>query len=144
MNTKRYILRDSSVRAVLKTHLDFLVINDENPTMEVIIRPHKKNRTLAQNCLMWDWLTQIAVFLDREHGVKTIPRYLKEEFQERFLGYRSYVKTDGTIGRKLVGTSEITVKPFTEFLNNIEVYARSELGVNLTHPEDYYYEAMGK
>jgi len=143
----RYILRDKSI---LKRLLAILVKwyrgwsqKNENLTYEVIIRPYKKNRTLAQNNLMWMWLNHIAVFFEKEHGQRFSDEAWKEEFQEKYLGYK-VIKTPSGPKKKLIGTSGLNIAQFTEFLNNVERYANTELGINLPHPEDIYYEAIGK
>ena len=142
METKRYILRDATIRNRLKVKLDAMELNPEKP-FEVIIRPYKKNRSVAQNSLMWKWLTEIRNKLSEEHGLMCDPEGLKEEFQDRFLGLVTYRCSDGSLAQRLKGTSELNTAEFTEFLNRIEVYANSELGINLPHPEDLYYEALG-
>lgn len=115
--------------------------NEPDP-IKVKIEPYKKNRSLAQNNLMWMWLTEIAKFLNNEHGIKAKPEDLKVEFQGRWLGYKTCVHSSGGYFDKLIGTSELTTPMFTEFLNQMEIYANSELGMQLPHPEDMYYEAM--
>lgn len=144
METKRYILRDASIRNRLKVKLDAMELDPQKP-FEVLIRPYKKNRSLAQNNLMWKWLGVIVNDLRDEHGLKTNSDDLKDYFQREYLGHKDYIVTseDGEITR-LRGTSELNTAQFTEFLNQIEVYANAELGINLPHPEDIYYEAMGK
>lgn len=142
METKRYILRDSSVRDHLKVHLDTIQIEPDKP-LEVLIRRYKKNRSLAQNNLLWMWLALIANHLRDEHGLKTNSEDLKSYYQSLYLGICSYQmpgmsKPHGRIR----GTSELNTAEFTDFLNRIEIYANSELGMQLPHPEDLYYEAM--
>ncbi len=141
-NITRFVLRDSAIKA--RACLAINMVDTTGELMECVIRPHKKKRSLAQNNLLWKWLTEISVFIDQEHGQKFKPEELKAEFQERYLGFEAYKKLDGSIGKKLIGTSKLTVLQKRDFLESIEYYARSEIGVNLTHPEDYYYEAMGK
>lgn len=138
---KRFILRDSSVKGVACVAINAL---PQEPVFEVIIREYKKNRSLAQNNLLWMWLTEISKFLDIEHGIKCTPDNLKVEFQERFLGHTTYAKSDGTLGQVLRGTSGLNTAQFTDFMTRIEVYAQSELGCRLPHPEDMFYEAMGR
>ena len=143
METKRYILRDASIRNRLKVKLDAMELNSEKP-FEVLIRPYKKNRSLAQNNLMWKWLTVIANHLRDEHGLQTTDEDLKSYYQSLYLGIRAYEMPGKTQPHgRIRGTSELNTAEFTEFLNRIEVYANAELGINLPHPEDIYYEALG-
>ncbi len=142
-DTRRYILRDFSIRDSCKTYLDTIAIDSDKP-LEVIVRPYKKKRSLAQNNLLWMWLGLIANYLGDEHGIGTTSEDLKEEFQERFIGLKTYLKSDGTVGQRLRGTSELNTAEFTEFLNRIDVYCGSELGLRLPHPDDIWCEAMGR
>ena len=141
MDTKRFILRDSSIRDRLIVWLNAQQLDAEKP-LEAIFRPYKKNRSLAQNSLMWMWLGIIANHLRDEHGLKTNSEDLKAYFQSLYLGMRNYEDPDGQLGVRHRGTSELKAHEFTEFLNRIDVYAGSELGLRLPHPEDLYYEAM--
>ena len=52
MNTKRYILRDASIRDRLITNLNALEIDQDKP-LEVLIRPYKKNRSLGRYNVVW-------------------------------------------------------------------------------------------
>jgi len=145
--TQRYILRDSRIRDRLKVYLDSLAIDPEKP-LEVLIKRYKINRSLAQNNLMWEWLGVIVNHLRDEHGVKTNSEDLKHYLQTEYLGFKAVLvplcQTDQPFIRRVIGTSELNTAQFTEFLGRIEVYANSELGVNLPHPADDYYEAMGE
>ncbi len=140
---RRFIIRDSRIKGVACTAINAIPIGEDKQVYEVRILEFKKDRSLAQNALMWLWLTRIAKHLDEEHGIKTTPEILKYEFQDRYIGFSSYKKTNGQSGARIRGTSELNTSEFTDFLNRIEVYARAELGCDLPHPEDKYYEALG-
>lgn len=147
MNKKLFILRDSTIRDRLKVYLDTLSLGPDEKPLKVTIEPYKANRSLAQNNLMWLWLTALSNFLRQEHGLDCTPEDLKDHFQRTFLGWRSYEVKDLFSDKPLVvtrqlGTSELKVAPFTEFINEIEIYANNA-GLQLAHPEDIYYEAMG-
>lgn len=140
-----FILRDNGIRDRCNTFIDTVEIGDDKPIKKVTIEDYKKDRSAAQNRLMWMWLNQLARHLQDEHGLKTTSEDMKDYFQRGYLGNRPYVdpSTKGTRIR-VIGTSELDTAQFTEFLNHIDVYAGSELGLTLPHPEDVYYEAMGR
>ena len=153
-----FILRNEEVQ---KTAANFVFEMPIDPLHEVIIRPHKKDRTAAQNALMWLWFTTIA----GEHGET------KEDVHEQYKGqilvhiyerdnpeYAEMIETvrgihrDGKIKQakqlhkaivKLTSTTRATVEQFTEYLNDIEKDAISK-GIKLEHPEDRYNLAMGR
>lgn len=110
---------------------------------EVIIRPFKADRTLAQNSLFHMWLAQIS----REFYLKTGKQFCiqewKTEFKERFLGYVPIRTPSGKIVEQLRHTSKLNVKEFREFLENIDHYCGSTLEIYLDRPEDLYYQAVG-
>lgn len=152
METKRYILRDSGIRDRLKVYLDTLELGGDD-VLEVIVRPYKKNRSLAQNNLLWMWLTEIANFIREEYGAVMMeqmgsvptPEDLKDYFQRQFLGFKAYPLPDiKYCAERVRGTSDLNTKEFSEFLNRIDIYAGSELGLKLSHPEDLYQEAMDR
>lgn len=142
MDKKVFTLRDSAIRDRMKCFADGIQIDPEKP-IDVIFQPHKKNRSLAQNNLLWMWLGRMANFLREEHGLKTNSDDLKDYFQREYLGHKDYeVPSEDALVTRLIGTSELNAAQFTEFLNRIDVYAGAELGLKLPHPEDLYYEAM--
>ena len=131
------------------------------PLHEVVIREHKKDRTAAQNALLWLWYTVIAGELGET----------KDDIHYRCKGQilvhiyerdnPEYAKTIGSVRKiykmtdmkneakhlyhsivKLTSTTTATVEQFTEYLNDIEKDCIGK-GIVLPHPEDRYYEAMG-
>lgn len=102
---------------------------------KVIIELYKKSRSLAQNRLYFMWITgigkKLGYFTDEMHMVLAL-KFLPPVTVEWG-------------GRKIVSaksTSSLNVKEFTDYLNQIEIFATSELGLNLPHPADTYYEAL--
>lgn len=110
-----------------------------------------EQRTLSQNSLYWLWLTEIG----RQRG------HTKDDLHERFK--RHYVlpvlvRDDPDYGafldkvqglgaeayeefvRRHISTTDLSVKQFTEVLNEIHVDA-SQRGIRLTNPDDRILEA---
>ena len=131
------------------------------PLHEVVIREHKKDRTAAQNALLWLWYTVIAGELgetkdDIHYMYKSqilVHIYERDdlEYAEIILSIRRiYRMTDMKDAAlylhksivKLTSTTTATVEQFTEYLNDIEKDCIGK-GIVLPHPEDRYYEAMG-
>lgn len=127
---------------------------------EVVIRPHKKDRSVAQNALLWSWNTIIAAELgetkeavhERNKERFLVPIYERDnlEYAEMIEAvrrvYRSGAKHDALALKshivRMTSTTTATVAQFTEFLTEIERDAAS-LGIVLPRPEDLYYEALG-
>ena len=138
---RRFLLKNGRIKSATTTYINTI---EPEPLMEVIVRPHKKNRSLAQNNLLWLWLREMARFLDVEHGIKCTPEGLKEEFQDRFLGHTPYTASDGVTRSRIRGTSELNTQDFTDFLVRLEAYAIAELSCTLPRPEDIYLEALAR
>ena len=140
-SVRRFLLRSGREKEVANTYINTL---PPEPLMEVVVRPHRKNRSQAQNDLMWLWLRELTRHLDLEHGISCRPEGLKEEFQDRFLGHTPYTGSDGIIRSRIRGTSELNTAEFTDFLARIEAYSISELGTQLPRPEDLYLVALAR
>ena len=108
---------------------------------EVVVRPHKSNRTLAQNNLLHHWCREIALGVGESTGEFHQPEAWKEFLKQLFLGQESFM-IGGTIITRTKRTRDLKVKPFAEFLGQVDHYSGSELQVFLSRPEDLYYEAM--
>lgn len=153
---------------------DFIIVSEEHrrraieaieaipllPAHKVTIREHKKDRSAAQNALMWSWYTIIGNSLGEPK------EEVHERYKERFLCHiyerdnpdyaemmqslrniwRQGLKTESVgLCRKIVAltsTTTATVAQMAELLACIEHDAAS-LNIRLPHPDDQYYEAMG-
>ena len=132
-----------------------------SPRHEIIIRKAKKDRSAAQNALMWSWITIIAGELgETKDGVhcrykRNVLVHIYErddpagfgamvsaivDIHKRGMKAEAHAMADQIV--KLTSTRTATVEQFTEYLNEIERDAISK-GIILPHPEDKYYEAMG-
>lgn len=91
----------------------------------------RKRRTLSQNRLLWLWLTCLEV--DGETG------YAKEELYQYFLNVfptRRFV-----MDKEIIITSSVMdTKEKATFLDAIQRFAGTELGVVLPDPEDKRFE----
>lgn len=158
MKRKTFVIRNESVIEQLVAFLRSF--NDAEDPYEVIVRPHKKERSLLQNSLYWKWLTVIG----NEYGVSKDD--VHEDLKRRFLvsiyerddlqycemimtlrkmytqGYKEDSKKLHDQVVRLTSTTNATVKQFAEYLTEIERDAASN-DIALPHPEDLYNPAMG-
>ena len=109
---------------------DFLA----NGEYVITIKRASTKRSIAQNDLMWMWLTCI----ERETGTNKDDCYMY--YCKKFL-----MKTI-QIGEKLERiyntSSKLNTEQMTQFLNNIQQDALHELGIRLPQPEDRFFEAF--
>lgn len=140
MDKRFIVLRTTSQVVTAINAIRNVTLDPEHP-VEVIIQDHQSTRTLAQNRLCWKWNTAI-----RDHILESTGQYYTDEqvhyhFCEMFLPK----VVEMVMGKEQVRqqtTSNLLVKPFSEYLNHIDHYCRDNLHLNLPHPEDLYYEAM--
>jgi len=124
-----YILKsDEDVKKFISNLEDGLVI-DSLPT-EIEIGPYKPKRSVLQNRLYWEYMTQLG-----KHTGHT-----KDEmslfFKWKFLG-TDQAQIYGQSFNEVRSTTDLNVKEFAEYLRNIEVFA-SEHEFTFTCPQ--YYE----
>lgn len=124
------------------------------PIHEIIIREHKRNRSLEQSALMWQWLTVIGNELGeskesvhermKDKFLVNIYERDNEEYAEMIQSLRavwqSGMQKEAIDLRKkivaLTSTTTATVKQMTEYLHCIELMA-AELAIKLPFPEDH-------
>ena len=98
----------------------------------VTIAREKDPRSISQNSLMWLWFTCIA----SETGMSR--NDVHDYYCSKFLA--RYIIWNGIPGTVIGGTRFLTKDKMTEFLNNVQADAASELGIILPLPEDIHFE----
>lgn len=122
--------------------LNLMSLSLDKP-VEITIKEYVKNRSHAQNRLMHDWFNKMSEHYFLTTGELYAPLAWKELLKEKFLGFDMIELPDGTIKAITKHTSDCTTKELTEFLEKIDHYAVTELGLMLPKPDDLYWEAMG-
>lgn len=121
------------VSALLKwveRHINWL----GNGLYELKIAKKVKRRSLPQNRLMWMWFACIGQ--DTGQSVDDIHDYYAYKFLPRYitdLETGSQVRVPGH-------TSTLTTEAFTEFLNQVQADAATELNIKLPTPDDLAWE----
>lgn len=127
----KFIISDHRSRQAV---IDYLQrIPDNGKRFDVSILAHREKRSITQNKLYWMWVGIIA----DEIGY-TNRDELHEVFKMMFLGSKNVEIAD--ITHKIpLSTMSLDTAGFTHFLERLEAWAGSELGVILPHPEDAYW-----
>lgn len=111
------------------------LLNIEKPWI-MELKLYKKNRSLAANRLYWLWIKaigdEIGYESDELHAIMA-DKFLPDEV----------VEYGGKQIKKDKSTSRLNTKEFTEYLEKVDRFAASELGIVLPSPMDVYEEAMG-
>ena len=105
--------------------IDNLFAQDKRVTIVIT----KEKRTLDQNKLYWLWLSCIA----KETGNDKDD--LHEYFIYKYLNPELVQVFEKMIYKRL-STSTLDTKQFTKYLNKIQVFANTELAIELPNPED--------
>lgn len=124
--SQNLVIRDPSMQAraiALITRLDL-----EKP-WEMILRPHKRSRSLEQNALYWKWLGIIAK--DTGHDSEEIHEFCKQKFLEPI-----FVEINGEVHEARRTTTKLKVDEMSSYMNRVYAWATSELGILLPLPED--------
>ena len=127
-------VRDRAAEVVLRLTFD--------PLHEVVVRVKRKDRSLAQNNTLHMWCGQISQAVYESHGKFYPPEHWKEWLKQLFLGQETIVMGKKTLTRTCP-TSKLNVKEFADFLDKIDHYSGSQLGVSLDCISPMYKEAMG-
>lgn len=100
---------------------------DPEHPLEVLLRRHKKKRSLEQNALYWSWLGIIS----RHTGNDT--EQLHEAFKQRF----AEAMVADVFGKTVTiySTAKMKVGEMSEYLDRVFAFAASE-GIVLPLPED--------
>ena len=128
----RYILVDEERRNNCIKEIQGLDINDP---FEVVIKPHVKKRSLAQNNLYYMWLPYIAEWMGQSK--EETHRDLKVEY----LGVIESKTKSGQLLIEPISTTTLHVKEMAEYLTCVEVLA-NENGILLPVPDDYNFALM--
>ena len=127
-----FILRNRTERDVLCEYLQSL---PEDKAYDVSIKLHRAKRSTEANALYWKWIGIIASETGNEREV------CHKFFAKKFLGYDT--KEFGNERIAIVkSTANLDTAQFSEYMNQVEAFASTELGIVLPSPNDQLYSIM--
>jgi len=121
------------------------LINEANQgkVIGIEFKELKQSRSLAQNRLMWRWHKEFRLHIElctgQVHDNNTIHELVVSK-----VGSNSPQSVLDEVVIVREKTSKMTIKRFTEFLENYERWVRERFNCSFSHPEDLYYQAMGR
>lgn len=119
MSERRFILRNEFIRENLLSFIRKLPLD-----MEVIVRPWVETRTAQQNSRLWALHTLAGNF------VGCSAEDMHEDMLCKFYGYNEVRMPSGDLKRiPLKRSSQRNKKEFGEFMEKVEAFYISELGV---------------
>lgn len=126
----KFVISDQRSRQAAIDYLQRLT--DNGKRFDVSITLHRERRTIPQNSLYWMWVGLIA----DETGNN--PDELHEVFKVMFLGSKT-VEIAGITHEIPLSTTSLDTAGFTHFLERLEAWVGSELGIVLPRPEDAFW-----
>ena len=129
---RRWILRNARVRDLACSILGELKLQDEpndEPILELILRPYKENRSLEQNDMFHAWCGSIAEKTGHSKAE------IKDILLETTFGSEEYLNLQGKKRVKLRQTSGLTKNEMSELIER-SVQIGIELGADI--PEVKY------
>ena len=112
----------------VKDYLDRL---PEGKVYDITVTLHRQKRSDPQNNLYWKWVGIVARSTDND--AETVHKV----FARMFLG----IEVQECLGEKVAkikSTTKLNTEEFTEYLERIEAFCLTELGIVLPHPEDRF------
>lgn len=117
-------------KEAVKAYVDKL---PEGRRFDVFVKIHREKRTVDQNRLLFLWIGCIS----RETG------YFKDEvheiFKKKFLGVETFEMWGEKVER-VKSTTSLNTKQFSDYLERIQQFASTEMGIILPDPKDQYFE----
>ena len=116
----------------ISSKLQLLLNTSPNGEYNLTLTRKRTKRTVDQNALMWLWFSCI----ENETGTD------KQDIHDyccRVFNYR-VVSINGEQQKVAGGTSKLNTEQMANFLNQVQVWAATELGIKLPNPEDKEFE----
>ena len=129
MTAKPIIVRDERGRAIVQSLISGL--NIARP-WSVEIKPYVKRRTLSQNALMWKWVDEAVKIIHETTGVDK--DQLHEALKRKFLEPKRFEILGEQVA--VYSTKDLKTAEMSAYMNKIEAWAATELGLVLPHPGD--------
>ena len=129
---KTVTMRKSEGRLTFDVELPYVFSTLTNGTYTITIKRASEKRSIAQNDLMWMWLTCI----EREMGTPKEDVYMY--YCKKFL--MKTIRVGEKLERIYNTSSKLNSEQMTDFLNKIQADAATELGITLPRPEDRFFE----
>ncbi len=126
----KFTVKDANSKQMIKDYIDSLA---DDKSYKVTISLHRQQRSVSQNNLYWLWISIIA---DETGNDK---ESLHQLFMQKFIGWNTQ-SLHGSDIHTLPSTTKLSTAQFTTYLEQIDAWTATELGIILPHPEDKYWE----
>lgn len=103
---------------------------------DVTVSIHRQKRSIPQNALYWMWMSCIAEELGSDRN------QCHEDFGNMFLPKIQVKGIGNEYNERPVSTTTLDTAQFTAYLDQVQAFAASELGIVLPTPEDRIFEGF--
>lgn len=117
-------------KEAVKSYLDKLPVGKR---YDVTVKIHRDKRTVDQNRLLFLWIGCIS------HETGYFKDEVHEIFKKKFLGTETFEMWGEKVER-VRSTTSLDTKQFSHYLEKIQQFASSEMGIILPDPKDKYFE----
>lgn len=117
-------------KEAVKSYLDKLPVGKR---YDVTVKIHRDKRTVDQNRLLFLWIGCIS------HETGYFKDEVHEIFKKKFLGTETFEMWGEKVER-VRSTTNLDTKQFSHYLEKIQQFASSEMGIILPDPKDKYFE----
>lgn len=104
-------------------------------TLQVTVKPYKRNRSREQNALLHAWFNDISRQYHDTHGELFSSAVWKEYFKSILLGIESFDSPRGTLTRTR-RTRDLKVGEMTAFMEQIQNHCAEEFNIILKSPDE--------
>jgi len=125
INVYNYKTREEAIKLV--SELDLKKVHHVKVTCK------RAKRSVSANALYWMWLTCI----EQETG--NSKEDLHEAFKQMFLGTESILVL-GSVLNVTCSSAKLDDSLFSQYMNKVQTFANSELGITLPNPDDLEFE----
>jgi len=101
---------------------------------DITVNIHRQIRSVPQNKLYWLWVNAISSETGNE------PEDLHKYFGEKWLPIQEVQTFNHQQILKATSTTKLNTAEFTDYLNKIQTFASTELGIVLPVPEDLIFD----
>lgn len=109
---------------------------------EVVVKPLRLNRTIAQNRRYWAILRDISEQWRSEDGYRYTPTQLHEEFKRHFIGSEEeWIGFDGMVRSIPISTTGLSTREFNEYTDQVEAWA-ADAGVVLSEEARWQFKTV--
>lgn len=139
---RSFVLRSWDIRERCMQFIATLDLAATKTPFEVLVKPLRLKRTVAQNRRYWAILRDISEQWYSAEGYRYTQSQLHEEFKRLYLGSEDeWVGFDGMVRSVPISTTILSTKEFNEYMEMVEAWA-ADAGVVLSDEAKWRFKTV--